>query len=77
MTVCTLEDLTSQMAKAMDLDGKDHTPRYNANQHIQIFFVAYYFLGTVATLNFLVSTVLLNYQKTKEELSGEKQLTVP
>ena len=49
------------MAKAMDLDGKDHTPRYNANQHIQIFFVAYYFLGTVATLNFLVSTVLLNY----------------
>ena len=72
MAVCTLEDLTSQMAEAMDLNGEGHTPQYNANQHIQIFFVAYYFLGTVATANFIISTVLLNYRKTKEELSGEK-----
>ena len=77
MSFCSLEDLTTQMVKAMDLNGKDNTPQYNANQHIQIFFILLYFFVTIVALNFFVSTILLNYKRIKEELSDEKHLTAP
>ena len=76
MSSCSLEDLTTQMVKVMDLNGEGNTPQYNANEHIQIFFIAFYFLIVIVN-NFLISAVLLNYRKIKEELSEEKHLTTP
>ena len=59
----------------MDLKGKDNAPQYNANEHFQIFYVVFYFLGGIITLNFFVSIMLINYRRAKESFSGEKHFT--
>ena len=75
VSICSMEDLAPQMAALMDLNGKDNAPKYNANEHIQILVVIGYLVGGVLALNFIASTVMLNYRRVKEELSGEKGLT--
>ena len=73
--VTTMEDLLSEVILRMDLNGKDQAPQYNANQHIQIFLFFLFLVVGIITLNFLVSAVLINYRKAKEDISGEKDLT--
>ena len=58
----------------MDSNGKGHTPSYNASEHTQILYVVVFFAGIIA-VNFFVRIVLVNYRKTREELSGERDLT--
>ena len=66
MSFCSMEDLTTPMVQAMDFSGRGKTPQYNANEHIQIFYVILYLLGCIVTINFLVSIVFITLRKTKE-----------
>lgn len=59
----------------MDQAGKDYAPQYNANEHIQIFYISIFFFAGLILWNFFVSSMLVNYRRTKEGLSGEKHLT--
>ena len=71
----TMEGWIYDLMGDMDLTGKDNAPQYNANEHIQIFYPAIFFFGGIILWNFFVSSMLVNYRRTKEELSGEKHLS--
>ena len=75
VATCSMEGWIYKITTLMDANGKDNAPQYNTNEHIQIYFLALFLVGGIVALNLLVSTVLVNYKKTKEELSGEKHLT--
>ena len=70
----TMEGWIYGMMRMMDLSGKDRTPTYNSNEHIQIFYVFLHFIGAIILFNFIVSMMLINYRKVKEHISGEKYL---
>ena len=67
-----MEGWIYKVVTLMDLKGKDDAPQYNANEHIQVFYVIFYFLGGIITLNFFVSIMLVTYKRVKERFSGEK-----
>ena len=74
-TMSGMEGWIYKVVGVMDLKGKDNAPQYNANEHFQIFYVVFYFLGGIITLNFFVSIMLINYRRAKESFSGEKDFT--
>ena len=75
IAVCSMEGWVYKVATLMDANGKGNAPRYNANEHIQIYFLALFLTGGIIAVTFIVITVLVNYKQTKEELSGERDLT--
>ena len=65
-SVSTMEGWLYSMMGSMDFNGLGHAPQYNATEHIQIFYLVLYLAGGIIALNFLVSTVLINYGRIKE-----------
>ena len=74
-TVSTMEGWVYQLMNAMDFNGQGKAPKYNANEHIQIFYLLLFLVGGIILLNFFIGTVLSNYRRIKEGLSGEKHLS--
>ena len=62
------------MQKMMNFNGSDNAPSYNANEHIQIFFIIFFFLGNMIILNSFISLSLITFKKLKEEKTGEKYI---
>ena len=65
--ISSMEGWSSIMALVMNFNGKDKQPVYNANQHIQIFFIIFFFLGNLIILNSFISISLTNFKKIKEK----------
>ena len=70
----TMEGWVYFMQKMMDFNGAGKAPSYNANEHIQIFFVFFFFLGNIIILNSFISLSLITFKKIKEKETGEKYL---
>lgn len=62
------------MTKMMNFNGTGNAPSYNANEHIQIFFVIFFFFGNIIILNSFISLSLITFKKIKEKETGEKYL---
>lgn len=73
--VATMEGWMVLMQNAMNLNGVDRAPSYNSNEHIQIFFVFFFFFGNLIVLNFFISYTLFLYKKIKENETGEWRIT--
>ena len=72
---CSTEGWIYKMTTVMDANGKGNAPQYNASEHFQIYFLGLFLVAGIIALNLIMSTVLVNYKKIKEELSGEQHLT--
>ena len=70
----TMEGWIYFMKNMMDFNGKDMAPSYNANEHIQIFFVIFFFFGNLIILNSFISLSLITFKKLKEKETGEVYL---
>ena len=70
----SMEGWIGMMTEAMDFNG-DKAPSYNQNEHIQIFFVVFFFLGNMVILNCFIGVTLYNFKKIKERETGEKGMT--
>ena len=68
--IYTMQGWLHTLAQAMDLNGAGLTPVYNANEHIQIFYILLYLVGGVILFNFFVGLLLFNYRRVKEQVSG-------
>ena len=71
----TMEGWIYKVIRLMNISGPGRAPSYNANEHIQIYFVAVFFLGGILGLNIYISIVLVGFRKAKERLSGEASLS--
>ena len=73
--LCSMEGNVDMMTEAMNFNGTGKAPSYNQNEHIQIFFVVFFFLGKMVILNCFIGLTLYNFKKIKERETGEKDLT--
>ena len=71
----SMEGNVDMMMEAMNFNGAGKAPCYNQNEHIQIFFVVFFFLGKMIILNCFIGLTLYNFKKIKERETGEKGLT--
>ena len=55
------------MQKMMDFNGSGKAPSYNANEHIQIFFVAFFFFTNLMIQNSLFSFSIITFKNIKEK----------
>ena len=62
----TMEGWLYKVIALMDANGKDKAPQYNANEHIQIFFVVLYLGAGIIVLNFMYSIMLINYKRKRQ-----------
>ena len=62
------------MQDMMNFNGGGNPPSYNANEHIQIFFVIFFFFGNIIILNSFISLTLVTFKRLKEKETGEKYL---
>ena len=58
----------------MNLNGVNQQPKFNANEHIQIFFVIFFFIGNMIVLNTFISLSIWNFKKLKDRVTGENFL---
>ena len=70
----TMEGWIYIVIDLMNVNGAGKAPSYNANEHIQIYFVGVFFLGGILGLNIYISILLVGFRKAKERLSGEASL---
>ena len=71
----TMEGWIYLMSDIMDMNGKGQAPLYNANEHIQIYLLFVFFVGGILLLNIYISFSIVNFQRIKERLSGEADLS--
>ena len=71
----SIEGNVEMMTGAMNFNGVGKAPSYNQNEHIQIFFVIFFFLGSMVILNCFIGLTLYNFKKIKERETGEKGMT--
>ena len=70
----SMEGWIGMMMEAMNFNGQDKVPSYNKNEHIQIFFVFFFFLGNIIVLSSFIGITLYNFKKIKERETGEKNM---
>ena len=75
MAISTMGGWVIFMSSAMDMNGVNNAPSFNANHGIQIFFVVIFFLGNLIVLNSFISFTLECYGKIKRKETGEYKLT--
>ena len=73
--VSSMEGWIGMMAEAMNFSDPGKAPSYNQNEHIQVFFVAFFFLGNMVIINCFIGLALYNFKKIKERETGEKGMT--
>ena len=66
----SMEGWVYYMQKMMNFNGGGNAPSYNANEHIQIFFVVFFFIGNIIILNSFISLTLITFKKIKEKETG-------
>ena len=71
----SMEGWIGMMTEAMNFNGVGKAPSYNQNEHIQIFFVVFFFLGNMVIINCFIGVALYNFKKIKERETGEKGMT--
>ena len=70
----SMEGWIGMMTEAMNFNGTK-APSYNQNEHIQIFFVIFFFLGNMVIINCFIGMALYNFKSIKEKETGEKDMT--
>ena len=68
--VATTEGWITLMFPTMNLAGIDNTLQMNANEHIKIFFVLFFFFGNLIILNSFIGLSLWNFKKLKDRTTG-------
>ena len=71
----SMEGWIGMMAEAMNFSDPGKAPSYNHNEHIQVFFVAFFFLGNMVIMNSFIGMTLYNFKQIKERETGEKEMT--
>ena len=71
----SIEGNVEMMTEAMNFNGVGKAPSYNQNEHIQIFFVIFFFVGKMIILNCFIGVALYNFKKIKDRETGEKDMT--
>ena len=71
----TMEGWMYLMSDFMNMNGRDQAPLYNANEHIQIYLLLVFFVGGILLLNIYISFSIVSFQRTRERLSGEANLS--